>query len=110
MTVQIVLTEEQTQALEYADAFERSSTDSDRALAAALSAEAGKLVFESRDAGVIRRAIEALDTVGAMEEGFDPEYAEDWRRHCETLAGIAAKVRPYESALAPARRRDGFSL
>lgn len=110
MTVRIVLTEEQTQALEYADAFERSSTDSDRALATALSAEAGKLVFEPRDAGVIRRAIEVLDAVGAMEEGFDAEYAEDWRRHCETLAGLAAQVRPYESAFVTARRRDGFSL
>lgn len=43
MTVRIVLTEEQTHALEYADAFEGSSTDSDRVLAMALSAAAGKL-------------------------------------------------------------------
>ncbi len=110
MTVRIVLTEAQIQALQYTDASERSSTESDLALAAALSAEAGKLVFEPRDAGVIRRAIEALDAVGAMEEGFDPEYSEEWRRHCETLAELATRVRPYERPRAHARGNDGFSL
>ena len=110
MTVRIVLTEAQIQALQYTDASERSSTDSDRALAAALSSEAGKLVLEPRDAGMIRRAIEALDAVGAMEEGFDPEYSDEWRRHCETLAELATRLRPYEKSHKHACSYGGFSL
>ena len=108
MTVRIALTEAQIQALQYADAMERSATEADRALAAALSAEAGALVFEPRDAGVLRRAIQALDAVGAMEEGFDPEYSEEWQQHCNTLAELAASVHRYERS--HAHSRGGLSL
>ena len=108
MTVRIGLTEAQIQALEYADAMERSSTEADRVLAAALSAEAGHLVFKPGNAAVIRGAIDALESVGAMEEGFDPEYSEEWCRHCETLAALADSVRRYERS--HAHNRGGLSL
>lgn len=108
MPVRIALEEAQIQALEYAGAQEHSSTEADRVLAAALSAEAGHLVFEPGNAAVIRGALEALESVGAMEEGFDPEYSEEWRRHCETLAALAESVRRYERS--HAHSRSGLSL
>ena len=109
MTVRIPLTEAQRLALDYAGAQEHDTTGAGRALAAALSVEAGKLVFEPRDAGLIRSAINGLPAVGGMEEGFDPEYSDEWNEHCETLADLAARVRQYESHRPSAHRADGLS-
>lgn len=109
MTVRIPLTGAQIQSLEYAGADEHDTTARDRALAAALTAEKGKLVFEPRDAGMIRLAIEELTVVGANEDGFDPELTDEWNKHCETLADLAARVRRYESHRAHRDRSDGLS-
>ena len=109
MAVRIPLTEAQNLALEYAGAQEHDTTAAERALAAALSAEGGKLVFEPRDAGMIRSAINDLDVVGGMEEGFDPEYSDEWKQHCETLAELATDVGRYESHRSSARRADDLS-
>ena len=109
MTVRIPLTEAQKLALEYAGAQEHDTTAADRALVTALIAEEGKLVFEPRDAGMIRSAINELDAVGGMEEGFDPEYSDEWKQHCETLAELAAHVGRYESHRASTHRADDLS-
>ena len=109
MTVRIPLTEAQKLALEYAGAQEHDTTAADRALVTALIAEEGKLVFEPRDAGMIRSAINELDAVGGMEEGFDPEYSDEWKQHCETLAELAANVGRYESHRPRAHRADDRS-
>lgn len=108
MTVRIPLTEEQIQALQFAEAAEHSSTEAERALAKALSSEPGKLVFEPREAGLLRTAVQALEAVGGMEEGFDPEYAEEWARHCKTLAALAERFRPYELSRSQSRDRGGY--
>lgn len=109
MTVRIPLTEAQRLSLEYAGAQEHDTTAGALALAAALTAEDGKLVFEPRDAGLIRSAINELDAVGGMEEGFDPEHSDEWRQHCETLTALAAHVGRYESHRPIAHRADDLS-
>ena len=110
MTVRIPLTEEQTQALQFAGAAEHSSTEADLALAKALSTEPEKLVFQPRDAGLLRQAVEALDAVGGMEEGFDSEHADEWARHCKTLAALAQRFRPYELSRSHSRGHGGYGL